>query len=45
MTANEVRKGLNLPPRDDGETLGNPYTTTNPPAQPGQEDANVGDDE
>lgn len=28
MTANEVRAGLNLPPRDDGDTLENPYTTT-----------------
>tara|TARA_R100000365_G_C2748298_1_gene79444 strand:+ start:5589 stop:6794 length:1206 start_codon:yes stop_codon:yes gene_type:complete len=40
MTSNEVRKGLNLPPRDDGNELGNPYTTTNtPPATPGQEGA------
>jgi HK97 family phage portal protein len=29
MTSNEVRKGLNLPPRSDGEALDNPYTTTN----------------
>lgn len=29
MTANEVRAGLNLPPLKDGNTLENPYTTTN----------------
>ncbi|MCA1286253.1 phage portal protein [Salipiger bermudensis] len=28
MTANEVRSGLNLTPRGDGDTLQNPYTTT-----------------
>lgn len=28
LTANEVRAGLNLPPKDGGDTLGNPYTTT-----------------
>lgn len=28
MTANEVRKGLNLPPKPDGDSLQNPYTTT-----------------
>ncbi|SIS57002.1 HK97 family phage portal protein [Phaeovulum vinaykumarii] len=31
MTANEVRAGLNLPPRADGDTLQNPYTTTGAP--------------
>jgi len=31
MTANEVRAGLNLPPRPDGDTLQNPYTTTGAP--------------
>lgn len=29
LTANEVRAGLNLPPRAGGDTLENPYTTTN----------------
>jgi HK97 family phage portal protein len=33
MTANEVRSGLNLPPRDDGDDLQNPYTTTKEPAE------------
>ncbi|NDW43651.1 phage portal protein [Ruegeria sp. PrR005] len=28
LTANEVRAGLNLPPKDGGDTLENPYTTT-----------------
>ncbi|KAA8606015.1 phage portal protein [Salipiger aestuarii] len=28
MTANEVRSGLNLPPKSGGETLENPYITT-----------------
>jgi HK97 family phage portal protein len=28
MTANEVRGGLNLSPRPDGDDLSNPYTTT-----------------
>ena len=28
MTANEVRAGLNLAPRPDGDALQNPYTTT-----------------
>ncbi|WP_417724212.1 phage portal protein [Salipiger sp.] len=28
MTANEVRAGLNLAPRDGGDELSNPYTTT-----------------
>lgn len=28
MTANEVRAGLNLPPRDGGDELSNPYTQT-----------------
>lgn len=28
MTANEVRAGLNLPPRKDGDRLSNPYTTS-----------------
>lgn len=31
MTGNEVRKGLNLPPRDDGNSLTNPNITTAPP--------------
>jgi len=45
MTANEVRAGLNLPPRADGDTLQNPYTTTgaapavDPVADPAPEDA------
>ncbi|WP_370213461.1 phage portal protein [Roseovarius sp.] len=30
MTANEVRAGLNLPPRADGDDLQNPYTSTGP---------------
>ncbi|MCV3766482.1 phage portal protein [Rhizobium sp. TRM95796] len=29
MTANEVRAGLNLPPRPDADNLANPYTTSN----------------
>ncbi len=28
MTSNEVRSGLNLPERDDGDDLANPYTTS-----------------
>ncbi|OWU84459.1 HK97 family phage portal protein [Oceanicola sp. 22II-s10i] len=28
LTANEVRAGLNLPPKDGGDRLENPYTTT-----------------
>lgn len=28
LTANEVRAGLNLPARDDGDDLANPYTTS-----------------
>lgn len=28
MTSNEVRAGLNLSPRDDGDDLSNPYTST-----------------
>lgn len=38
MTANEVRKGLNLPPAEGGDDLQNPYTTSNPPASSGQEE-------
>lgn len=30
MTANEVRAGLNLPPRADGDDLQNPYTSSGP---------------
>jgi len=30
MTANEVRSGLNLPPRPDGNSLSNPNITTTP---------------
>ncbi|WP_415402882.1 phage portal protein [Tateyamaria sp. SN3-11] len=34
MTANDVRENLNLPPREDGNELSNPFTTSNttPPA-------------
>lgn len=28
MTSNEVRAGLNLPPRPDGDSLANPYTSS-----------------
>lgn len=31
MTANEVRSGLNLQPRSDGDDLQNPYTSTGAP--------------
>ncbi|WP_444665772.1 phage portal protein [Cereibacter changlensis] len=31
MTANEVRAGLNLPPRPEGDDLANPYTSTGTP--------------
>lgn len=31
MTGNEVRKGLNLPPLPDGDSLSNPNITTAPP--------------
>lgn len=49
MTANEVRAGLNLPPRPDGDSLANPNITTGPAAaksetgKPGamKEDASV----
>lgn len=34
MTANEVRAGLNLPPKAEGETLQNPFTTTGATAAP-----------
>jgi len=34
MTANEVRSGLNLQPRSDGNDLQNPYTTTAKPETP-----------
>lgn len=36
MTANEVRKGLNLPPLSGGDVLQNPYTTVpaKTPAKP-----------
>lgn len=39
MTANEVRKGLNLPPRPDGDVLASPHVTTTPAdAKPANED-------
>jgi HK97 family phage portal protein len=42
MTGNEVRAGLNLPPRDDGNTLANPYTSTvKPDASNPKQEANV----
>jgi phage portal protein BeeE len=28
LSANDVRSGLNLPPREGGDELSNPYTTT-----------------
>jgi len=34
MTANEVRSGLNLQPRSDGNDLQNPYTSTAKPETP-----------
>lgn len=34
MTGNEVRKGLNLPPLPEGESLSNPNITTAAPAAP-----------
>lgn len=34
MTANEVRAAMNLPPRTDGDTLSNPYTSTGAPDAP-----------
>lgn len=34
MTANEVRAGLNMPPRDGGDTLDNPNITPAPAATP-----------
>ncbi|WP_108263676.1 phage portal protein [Mangrovicoccus ximenensis] len=34
MTANEVRGGLNLPPRPDGEALENPYISTGATTRP-----------
>ena len=37
MTANEVRTGLNLPPRADGNALDNPYTTTSTTPSPTSE--------
>lgn len=41
MTANEVRASMNLPPRADGDTLENPYTSTGTPSVP----ANDGKDQ
>ncbi|MBJ2154081.1 phage portal protein [Paracoccus sp. IB05] len=35
MTANEVRKGLNLPPLPGGDDLSNPYTSTSTTPAPG----------
>lgn len=34
LTANDVRKGLNLPPHQDGDRLDSPHTTPGTPAQP-----------
>ncbi|NKM86360.1 phage portal protein [Rhizobium laguerreae] len=45
MTANEVRGGLNLPKIDGGDTLQNPYTTTDktaPKPDPKADDASEG---
>jgi HK97 family phage portal protein len=39
MTANEVRAGLNLSPRPDGDALQNPYTTTGAAPAPANEDS------
>lgn len=38
MTANEVRAGLNLSPRPDGDALQNPYTTTGAAPAPAQKE-------
>lgn len=43
MTANEVRAGLNLPPRADGDTLENPYTTTGAATAPNSQKAPLND--
>lgn len=45
MTANEVRAGLNLPPRPDGDNLSNPNTTpgTTTPAEPTEPKEDEGD--
>lgn len=39
MSANEVRSGLNLPPRPDGDKLDNPYTSTGAMPDPASEEA------
>lgn len=38
LTANEVRRGLNIPDHADGNTIDNPFTTSGTPA-PSQDDA------
>lgn len=38
MSANEVRGGLNLPKRPDGDDLANPYTTSGPATDPATPD-------